>query len=104
MRRIDLKTCRPAPGQEALVARLTRHLEARLLDFAPGGPEVLSADQARGVIRARFPGHDTEEVLDSLAAQGILAELEGDSAVFTLSADVPFEALDRVWGCLNVLL
>ena len=56
MRYVDLKTPRPAAGQEALVARLVRHLEARLKDFGPGGPEVLQADQESGLVAARFPG------------------------------------------------
>ena len=48
MRQIDLTHSNRAPGSEARVARLTRHLRARLLDFGPGGPEVLSADEAAG--------------------------------------------------------
>ena len=58
MRQIDLTHPNRVPGSEARVARLTRHLRARLLDFGPGGPEVLSADEAAGAVRARFPGHD----------------------------------------------
>lgn len=66
MRQIDLTHSNRAPGSEARVARLTRHLRARLLDFGPGGPEVLSADEAAGTVRARFPGHDTAQVLERL--------------------------------------
>ena len=46
MRQIDLTHPNRVPGSEARVARLTRHLRARLLDFGPGGPEGLSADEA----------------------------------------------------------
>ena len=38
MRQIDLTHPNRVPGSEARVARLTRHLRARLLDFGPGGP------------------------------------------------------------------
>ena len=56
MRQIDLTHSNRAPGSEARVARLTRHLRARLLDFGPGGPEVLSADEAAGTVPS-VPGH-----------------------------------------------
>lgn len=82
MRQIDLTHSNRAPGSEARVARLTRHLRARLLDFGPGGPEVLSADEAAGTVRARFPGHDTAQVLERLAASaGVRARLDGDAPV-----------------------
>lgn len=104
MRRVDLAEARHSAGGEARLAQLTRHLEARLLDFAPGGPEVVSADQAAGAVTARFPGHEAEEVLAALAAQGVLAGQEGELAVFRLSPDTAFEDLDYVWGCLNEIL
>ena len=105
MRTVDLKTARPVPDQEARVARLVRHLEARLRDFGPGGPEVLEADQAAGVVTARFPGHDSAWVLSRLEREyGVSAGLENGLAVFRLSPDVPFEDLDYVWGCLFDLL
>ena len=34
----------PTSAQAPRVARLTRHLKARLEDFGPGGPEVVQAD------------------------------------------------------------
>ena len=83
MRQIDLTHSNRAPGSEARVARLTRHLRARLLDFGPGGPEVLSADEAAGTVRAR---------------------LDGDCALFLLSPDTRFEDLDYLWGSLFDLL
>lgn len=104
MRSVNLTLSRPCAGQEALLARLTRHLEARLLDFGPGGPEVLSSDQASGTIRARFPGHEVARVQEDLARQGVLVENVCGEAVFHLSPDIPFEDLDYVWGCLNALL
>ena len=48
MREIDLRHTYSAAGKEALRARQVRHLEARLRDFGPDGPEVLEADQASG--------------------------------------------------------
>ena len=104
MRTVDLNSARPAPGQAERTARLVRHLAARLQDFGPGGPEVLSADQAAGLVTARFPGHDTGAVLERLKKRGISVLLEGDRAVFLLSPDVRFEDLDYVWGCLFEIL
>jgi len=105
MRRVDLKTPRSLPGQEERTARLVRHLDARLRDFGPGGPEVLEADQETGVVTARFPGHDTARVLEGLEGEyGVSAGLEDGLAVFRLSPGVPFEDLDYVWGCLFDLL
>ena len=40
----------PTSAQAPRVARLTRHLKARLEDFGPGGPEVVQADQALSLI------------------------------------------------------
>ena len=65
MRTVDLT--RPAGAQDpARTARLTRHLKARLEDFGPGGPEVVSADQQAGQVLVRFPGHDAAQVLRRL--------------------------------------
>ncbi len=105
MRQIDLTDSIRTPGSEARIARLTRHLHARLLDFGPGGPEVLSADETAGTVRARFPGHSTAQVLDRLAASaGVRARLDGDCALFLLSSDTRFEDLDYLWGSLFDLL
>ena len=105
MRQIDLTHPNRVPGSEARVARLTRHLRARLLDFGPGGPEVLSADEAAGAVRARFPGHDAAKILDRLATSaGVRARLVGDCALFLLSPDTLFEDLDYLWGSLFDLL
>ena len=105
MRIVDCTIRRPAPEQEERVARLTRHLEARLRDFGPGGPEVLETDQQTGFVAARFPGHPTGDVLERLAREcGVSAAQEGDRAVFYLSPSVQFEDLDYIWGCLFDLL
>jgi len=90
--------------QPELLAWLVRHLDARLHDFGPGGPEVLSADQSTGLVAVRFPGHDTGSVLAALGQRGITAAREGDRALFWLSPDIPFENLDRLWGCLFEIL
>jgi len=103
MRQIFLN--RAGAGPDPKTARLTRHLEARLRDFGPGGPEILSSDQDAGRIAARFPGHDAGTVLGRLEKEGgVSARLEGDTAVFYLTPDVRFEELDYLWGCLFELL
>lgn len=105
MRHVTLNALTPHPGREARVARLTRHLAARLRDFGPGGPEVLCADQEAGRVEARFPGHDAETVLSQLEQRwGVSVDREGDRAVFRLSPLTRFEDLDYVWGCLFELL
>ena len=43
-----IKLNRPASLPSPRLARLTRHLTARLLDFDPGGPQILWADEERG--------------------------------------------------------
>lgn len=86
------------------IARLVRHLAARLEDFGPGGPEVVSANQSTGVVLARFPGHRLEEVADGLERRGILAAREGETAAFYLNGSHRFEDLDRLWGCLYDIL
>ena len=44
MRQVDLTKAAGDSRDPARVARLTRHLKARLEDFGPGGPQVVSAD------------------------------------------------------------
>ena len=104
MRIIPLQTPCTNCTQPELLAWLVRHLDARLHDFGPGGPEVLTADQDTGLVAVRFPGHDTLEVLDALSQQGITAAHEDDRALFWLSPDIPFENLDRLWGILFEVL
>ena len=104
MRQLDLTRSAPGAGQER-TARLARHLEARLRDFGPGGPEVLSCDQRTGTVTARFPGHSTMDILEQLDTRfHIRAAREGETAVFHLSPDTRFEDLDYLWGCLFELL
>jgi len=104
MRQVDLTKRAEQTGDGRLLAWKTRHLDARLHDFGPGGPEVVNCDQEQGRICARFPGHDVQQVIDGLANSGVKAETEGDMAVFCLSDRVSFEDLDYVWGCLfNIL-
>lgn len=105
MRRVDLSPSAPRPGDPARLARLTRHLAARLEDFGPGGPQVRLADQQRGLVLASFPGRTPESVAEPLARRfGVLARTEGDCVLFQLSPQLPFEDLDYVWGCLFALL
>lgn len=102
MRKISLEHL--AEGPSPRLARMVRHLEARLLDFGPGGPEVLSADQEAGTVTARFPGHDTAQVLEGLRARGISAVQQGGEVLFCLDPEGRFEDLDHLWGCLFELL
>ena len=102
MRQVDLSKPGPVPGEQ--VSRRTRYLEARLKDFGPGGLEVLETAPEAGFVSARFPGHDTGEVLSGLARRGVTAERQGDCAVFRLNPAIPFEDLDSVWGCLFEVL
>ena len=105
MRIIDLRDPVPSPGQGERLARLTRHLKARLEDFGPGGPEVVWADQELGLVAARFPGHSADQVVQQLEhGFGLLAALEEDCVLFRLSPQVRFEDLDYLWGCLYELL
>ena len=86
------------------LARLTRHWNARLEDFGPGGPQVLAADQERGEVLDRFPGHETKAVLNGLRDMGVSARREGDNARFFLRPDIRCEELDYAGGCLFELL
>ncbi len=119
MRQIDLTRAAGGDRDPARIARLTRHLKARLEDFGPGGPQVVSADEETGAVTARFPGHDTAQVLQRLEKQcGVRAVQEGELALFRLTPQVRFEELalfrltpqvrfedlDYVWGCLFDIL
>lgn len=105
MRHVTLD--RPTPCPQDLrprLARLTRHLQARLLDFGPGGPQVCSADQEQGRVEAAFPGHDTAQVRSVLASYGIQTAQAENRAVFFLAPHTRFEDLDYLWGCLFAIL
>lgn len=47
MRQVDLTQTAGDNRDPARVARLTRHWKARLEDFGPGGPQVVSATRKR---------------------------------------------------------
>ena len=103
---MDLTQNRAAAAKEApRVARLTRHLKARLEDFGPGGPEVVQADQETGVVRFRIPGKDSAWLQAQLKERwDIRIGVEDGLAVCRLSPQVAFEQLDRFWGCLFELV
>lgn len=71
MRRVDLARPGAPSGDRARVARLIRHLKARLEDFGPGGPQVMGVDEASGTVTARFPGQDTGGVLTGWSGTGV---------------------------------
>ena len=104
MRTVDLTRPIPSGADPRRVAWLTGHLKARLLDFGPGGPEVVSADPAAGRVTARFPGLEPAAAAARLAEKGISLLTENDCALFCLHPDVRFEDLDYVWGCLFEIL
>lgn len=103
---MDLTQNRAAAAKEApRVARLTRHLKARLEDFGPGGPEVVQADQETGVVRFRLPGRGSAWLQAQLRERwDIRIGVEDGLAVCRLSPQVAFEQLDRFWGCLFELV
>lgn len=105
MRTVFLDTPQATHRQPQKIARLVRHLEARLLDFGPGGPEVFVCDQEKGIVTVRFPGHNAAAVAEQLASRfGVFVETKQDCAIFHLTDHTPFEDLDYVWGCLFDLL
>lgn len=105
MRQIPLDRPAPPEADPARLGRLTRHLKARLLDFGPGGPEVLAADEKAGLVSVRFPGGDAAAVARALKENfGVSAALNGERLDFHLAGDTRFEDLDYVWGSLFELL
>ena len=105
MRRVKLDGPAGGSAGSPRLGRLTRHLKARLLDFGPGGPEVLEADEARGLVTVRFPGQKAAGVLEILERDfGVHAVLDGENAQFRLKEDTRFEDLDYVWGSLFEVL
>ena len=75
MRIVDLSRPAPSAGDPARLARLTRHLEARLNDFGPAGPEVRSANQETGLVLAFFPGRSPGALADILARRFGIASI-----------------------------
>lgn len=105
MRLVDLYLPAQEGGDLRRVAALTRHLNARLLDFGPGGPEVVSFDEGLGLVTARFPGQDAAAVVRKLYEKcGVRVAEEAGCALFYLKESTRFEDLDYVWGCLFDLL
>ena len=103
MRSVTLSV--PASRPSPRLAALTRHLRARLLDFDPGGPEVIAWDEGTGWIKARFPNLSPQEAEEALRSRfGVEICAEGQYALFYLNETLPFEDLDYVWGCLFEIL
>lgn len=74
------------------------------MDFGPGGPQVTCRDEHRGLVAARFPGHDSTQVRSALKAYGIYTAQQGEDILFFLNDSLSFEALDSLWGLLFELL
>ena len=104
MRTVDFTRRCPASDPERRAA-LTRHLNARLLDFDPGGPEVLLCDQESGLIRVHFPNRAPHRAAAALSAEyHIQTTPTSDYLELYLNETIQFEDLDYVWGCLVQLL
>lgn len=100
MRQILLRDHNTTHKDPIRLARLTRHLHARLLDFGPNGPAVQSVDETTGTITALFPNKNATALVTQLENNfGILVAEEGEFLRFSLSCDMRFEDLDYVWGC-----
>lgn len=105
MRAVDLTRRCPVPSDPERRAALTRHLNARLLDFDPGGPEVLLCDPESGLIRFRFPNHSPQWAAAALSAEYHIQTIPTSEYIeLYLNETIPFEDLDYVWGCLFQLL
>lgn len=105
MRQVKLNRPAGEGADPARLGRLTRHLKARLLDFGPGGPEVLEADETAGLVTVRFPGREAKAVLEALERDwGVYGVQAGENVQFRLAGDTRFEDLDYVWGSLFEIL
>ena len=83
------------------VAQLARHLSARLEELEGDCALLRGWDQATdGRVEARFPGRDAGALARRLTGIVPCAADGPDRLVFSLTPDVPFEALDTVWGVL----
>ena len=101
MRQILLRKRTTQQNEPIRLARLTRHLHARLLDFGPTGPKVSNVNEDTGTILAHFPQRNSVDIMTQLQDKcGVLVDIEDDSLKFILSSDIRFEDLDYVWGCL----
>lgn len=105
MREVDFTRPCLASSIPERCAALTRHLNARLLDFGPGGPEVLLCDQASGLIQVRFPNRSPNRVAAALSTEYHIQTIPTSNYLeLYLNETIPFEDLDYVWGCLFQLL
>ena len=105
MRAVDFTRLCPAPSDPERRAALTRHLNARLLDFAPGGPEVLLCDPESGLLRVRLPNRSPHQAAAALSAEYHIQTIPASDYIeLYLNETIPFEDLDYVWGCLFQLL
>ncbi len=104
MRTVSLDKKAGTPAQPERLARLTRHLCARLLDLGAASPELERVSQEEGSLTARFPGRRAEELAQRLREHGVLCTGEGERVCFHIPEELPFEDLDYVWGCLFQIL
>lgn len=82
------------------------HLAARAPGLRPrAGRSSSPPTKKTGQVRARFPGHDADDIRRQLETRfGVRTRLDGDGLRFQLSPHIAFEELDYVWGCLFELL
>ena len=105
MRIVDFTRPCPTPSNPERRAALTRHLNARLLDFDPGGPEVLLCDPESGLIRFCLPDLSAHRASAALSMNYQIQTIPASDYIeLYLNETIPFEDLDYVWGCLFQLL
>lgn len=105
MRTVDFTRPCPTPSDPERRAALTRHLNARLLDLDPGGPEVLLCDPDSGLIHFCLPDLSPHRAAAALSTKYQIHTIPMfDHIELYLNESIPFEDLDHVWGCLLQLL
>lgn len=105
MRTVDFTRLCPASSDPERRAALTRHLNARLLDFDPGGPEVLLCDPESGLLRFCLPDLSPYRASAALSTNYQIQTIPAfDYIELYLNESIQFEDLDYVWGCLFQLL
>lgn len=101
MRHIVLNIPTHECDDPAHLARLTRHLRARMEDLNPTSPQITQFDPKNGLVGVRPTDMDSWDYVNRLERlYGIFAAAEENDVVFFLNPDIRFEDLDYVWGCL----
>ena len=87
------------------MARLTPAPESPAGGLWPGRAGGGPGDQETGIVCFRVPGKDSDWLRQQLEERwDIRIQVEDGLAVCRLRVDIPFEQLDRLWGCLFELV